>query len=88
MVARAEFGIDPSLGDFTPAASYQYGGSFSEEGPGLVVQSAQQMYGDGDVGIHPGLQTLVPPEPMWSPTTHGNAGSAFDAEFSRFNQEP
>lgn len=87
MVARPEFGIDPNLGDLAPTVNHYYGSSFSDEDRAYVVRSAQQTYEEDEAAIHPGLQTLAPAEPVWSPSTHGNIGSAFDAEFSRFNQE-
>lgn len=86
VVVRPQYGIDPSLGDFAPTTTYQYGDCFPEEDPVHIIQSTQHIYEEEQPAVHPGLQTLAPAEPMWSPRTHGNVGSAFDAEFSRFNQ--
>ncbi|KAK5947125.1 hypothetical protein PMZ80_001272 [Knufia obscura] len=87
LVAGPDYGIDPNLADYAPTANYQYGGSFVEEDRSRIVRNSQNMYEEEEPAIHPGLQTLAPAEPMWSPEAQGNVGSAFDAEFNRFNQE-
>lgn len=74
-VAATEF-IDPSLEGLDTSTSYQYG-VYSE------VDPHGEYEGESVHAIHPGMQTLAPAEPMWSPS--GATGSAFDAELTHWH---
>ncbi|KAK5091745.1 hypothetical protein LTR05_001930 [Lithohypha guttulata] len=79
---QPDFGIDPSLDDYAPQASYHYG-SFSE---GLHEHDLRRsQYEEPEPVIHPGMQTLAPAESSWDSTNH--AGHAFDTELNRWPGE-
>lgn len=68
---QVEYAVDPGLSDIGASASYQYG-TYPEFDHHGEFERAQEHV------PHPGMQTLVAAEPMWSP--NGPAGSAFDTE--------
>lgn len=75
---QTEYVIDPGLDGFSAPVSYQYGGY-----PGVDTHGG---YGeDLEPGSHPGMQTLAPAEPLWSP--NGHAGSAFDVELTQWHRD-
>lgn len=76
--AQAEYAIDPGLGEYRSSASYQYGDYPAVDPNGEYEEVPEHV-------LHPGMQTLAPAEPMWSPT--GRAGSAFDAELTHWHGE-
>lgn len=76
---QPEYAIDPSLNEIGAAtSSYQYGEYPSLDPHGEYDRGGEQV-------SHPGMHTLVPAEPMWSPS--GPAGSAFDAELTHWHGE-
>lgn len=77
---QAEYAVDPGLADFSASASYQYG-AYPNVGP----QAQYEGEVEEEQVSHPGMQTLAPAEPMWSP--NGPAGSAFDAELTHWHGE-